>query len=66
MLGARLFRPPPSSFMVGWVVHKGSDFPEKIAREIESWKLRTKFIDTPRRMTTRGLNVYQANGDRGE
>lgn len=64
-LGARLFRPPPSSFEVGWVVHKGCDFSNEMESTLKSWGTDCCFIETPNRNTTRGLNVYEANGRRG-
>ncbi len=64
-LGARLFRKPPSSVLVGWVVHRGSDFPRELEQEICSWQTRCNFIRTPERLTTRGLNHYTNEEHRG-
>lgn len=63
-LGARLFRPPPSSLKVGWVVHRGHDFPSKMKETIESWGTSCKFIETPHRVTTRAWNRYEQDGYR--
>ncbi|KAL9613452.1 MAG: hypothetical protein Q9167_001997 [Letrouitia subvulpina] len=60
-LGARLFRPPPSSSNVGWVIHKGYDFPNEMETVIKSWETDCCFIGTPNRNTTRAVNVYEAN-----
>lgn len=50
-----------SGSTVGWNVHTGSDFPETILKEIQSWGTRCNFIHTPDRLTTRGLNIYGQN-----
>ncbi|KAI4190630.1 MAG: hypothetical protein L6R41_000641 [Letrouitia leprolyta] len=63
-LGARLFRPPPSSLKVGWVVHRGHDFPLNMTEIIESWGTSCKFIETPHRSTTRAWNKYEQDGYR--
>ncbi|KAL8937175.1 MAG: hypothetical protein Q9211_003823 [Gyalolechia sp. 1 TL-2023] len=63
-LGARLFRPPPSSSKVGWVVHQGHDFPSHIIETINSWDTSCKFIETPDRPTTRAWNRYEKDGYR--
>ncbi len=64
-LGARLFRKPPSSELVGWVVHAGSDFPVEVEHEIYSWQTLCDLIRTPERLTTRGLNNYTDQEHRG-
>jgi hypothetical protein len=63
VLGARLFRPYPLSEKVGWVVHRGYDFPETVENEINGWRTGLRMINTPERKTTRGWNGYI--GDRG-
>ena len=50
---------------IGWTVHIGSDFPETILKEIQSWGTRCNLINTPKRLTTRGLNIYKQNERRG-
>lgn len=62
MIGARFFRKPPSSRLIGSVVHVGSDFPDTLTDEINSWKTYCVFIDTPDRLTTRGVNHYSSSG----
>ncbi|CAK7222367.1 hypothetical protein SCUCBS95973_004814 [Sporothrix curviconia] len=58
-LGARLFSPAPTlSRTVGWVVDKGSDFPEAMGDLIESWKTAVVMRYDPGRLTTRGWNGY--------
>ncbi|CAK7211536.1 hypothetical protein SBRCBS47491_001158 [Sporothrix bragantina] len=58
-LGARLFSPAPTlSRTVGWVVDKGSDFPEAMGDLIESWKTAVIMRYDPDRLTTRGWNGY--------
>lgn len=59
VLGARIMR--GSGNTIGWTVHIGSDFPEKILKEIQLWDTRCNFIHTPERLTTRGLNIYRQN-----
>ncbi|KAL8942782.1 MAG: hypothetical protein Q9216_001467 [Gyalolechia sp. 2 TL-2023] len=63
-LGARLFRPSPSSSKVGWVVHQGHDFPLNIKETIDSWDTSCRFIETPDRSTTRAWNRYEQDGYR--
>ena len=65
VLGARLFRPAPASKNLGWVVHKGSDFPAEIEEEIDAWETSCDFQNTPWRLTTRGWNEYGADEKRG-
>ncbi|KAL8827991.1 MAG: hypothetical protein Q9170_006787 [Blastenia crenularia] len=64
VLGARLFRPSPSSSKIGWVIHQGHDFPAHIKETIDSWHTNCRFIDTPHRSTTRAWNRYEADGYR--
>ncbi|MCJ1395810.1 hypothetical protein MMC18_008696 [Xylographa bjoerkii] len=64
-LGARLFRKPPTSRHVSWTVHAGSDFPDELRHEIDSWKTSCRFIDTPGRLTTHSLNIYGEDEYRG-
>ena len=65
-VAARMFNPGERSTRVGLILHEGGDFP-KIAREqIEALKMHAKFIDRPCSNTTRGSNVYDADGNRSE
>ena len=64
-MGARLFRKNPHSCQVSWVVHKGSDFPAEALAEIKSWGTRCHLIESPKRLTTRGLNIYKRGEQRG-
>ncbi|CAK7269236.1 hypothetical protein SEPCBS57363_003499 [Sporothrix epigloea] len=58
-LGARLFSPAPTlSRTVGWIVDKGSDFPEAMSDLVESWKTAVVMRYDPNRLTTRGWNGY--------
>lgn len=63
-LGARLFRPRPSSYKVGWVVHQGYDFPSHIKETIDLWETSCRLISTPDRSTTRAFNRYEPSGYR--
>ena len=64
-LGARLFRKPPSSVLIGWTVHAGSDFPDELEDEIGSWQTHCDLVRTPARLTTRGFNRYTKEEHRG-
>ena len=64
-MGARLFRKNPHSCQVSWVVHRGSDFPAEALAEIKSWGTRCHLVETPKRLTTRGLNIYKRGEQRG-
>jgi hypothetical protein len=64
-LGARLFRRPPKSHKISWTVHLGSDFPDNLRQEIDSWETSCNFISTPERLTTQSLNIYGENEYRG-
>jgi len=64
-LGARLFRKPPESHKISWTVHLGSDFPDNLRQEIDSWETSCNFISTPERLTTQSLNIYGENEYRG-
>ncbi|KAI2635395.1 Ribokinase-like protein [Xylaria nigripes] len=57
-LGARLFSPPPRSQSVGWIVDKGSDFPQDLEDKISSWGTSVLLRETPERLTTRAWNGY--------
>ncbi|KAL8762119.1 MAG: hypothetical protein Q9184_001835 [Pyrenodesmia sp. 2 TL-2023] len=63
-LGARLFRPPPSSSRVGWTIHEGHDFPLHMKNTIDAWNTSCQFISTPDRATTRAFNEYEPSGYR--
>ena len=65
VLGARIVCGPKRSSDIGWTVHKGSDFPESVKRQIDTWQTSCIFIETPVRLTTRALNVYRQNEIRG-
>ena len=58
VLGARIIAGPTDSNSIGWVVHEGTDFPVSAKSEVDSWKIRTRYIRTPNRLTTKGRNVY--------
>lgn len=63
-LGARLLSPPPLSSTVGWIIDKGSDFPESITTLVESWETTAIFREDPARLTTRGWNGYVDESER--
>ena len=64
ILGARIVKGTGRG--LGWTVHTGSDFPEESRKEIESWSTECNFVNTPYRVTTRGLNVYRQHERRGK
>ena len=68
-LGARLYshasHGATHSKDVGFVVHVGRDFDEKIMCNIMNWNTGSRFIETPERLCTRGKNTYR-NGLRGK
>ena len=63
-LGARLFSPPPESQSVGWIVDRGSDFPESLTALIDSWETSVEYRDDPSRLTTRGWNGYEGTAEK--
>ncbi|KAH8172651.1 pfkB family carbohydrate kinase domain-containing protein [Sarocladium implicatum] len=63
-LGARLFSPPPQSSSVGWIVDRGSDFPEKLTTLIDSWETSVVYRDDSERLTTRGWNGYEGTDEK--
>lgn len=66
ILGARIVK--GSGKGLGFTVHAGSDFPKEIREEIDSWITECNFINTPERLTTRGVNVFKSrqNEKRGK
>lgn len=46
------------------IFDKGSDFPQEIETEIETWKSGAIFRATPDRLTSRGANIYGEDGVR--
>ncbi|KAG6028070.1 hypothetical protein E4U41_000779 [Claviceps citrina] len=63
-LGARLFSPPPLSRSIGWIVDKGSDFPNDISETIDRWSTAAVIREDHDRLTTRGWNGYTGPADR--
>ncbi|KAI1415773.1 Ribokinase-like protein [Hypoxylon sp. FL1857] len=63
-LGARLFSPPPLSNSVGWIIDKGSDFPQPLEDLISTWETSVLIRPTPERLTTRGWNGYDEHQNR--
>lgn len=57
ILGSCIVKPGKS----GWIVDRGSDFPEKVTNEINQWNSGAIFRDSKVRLTTRGTNYYGAN-----
>ncbi|RFU24620.1 hypothetical protein B7463_g11716, partial [Scytalidium lignicola] len=63
-LGARIFSPPPQSRSISWIIDKGSDFPEDLLNQVNSWETSCVIRSTPDRLTTRGWNGYDSNENR--
>ncbi|CAI4037600.1 hypothetical protein SMKI_03G0750 [Saccharomyces mikatae IFO 1815] len=64
ILGACIISPShATSKGLKWIVDRGSDFPEEVTREIESWGTDAKFRDDFDRLTTKGLNYYEGDND---
>ncbi len=63
-LGARMLSPPPLSHSVGWIVDKGTDFPQPLEELIASWETSVLMRPTPGRLTTRGWNGYDGHQNR--
>lgn len=65
VLGARYFLSKEGEKnQTGFIVDKGSDFPEAVQKELDAWGVDVLYRDTPNRLTTRGTNVYRANDAR--
>ncbi|BFZ61452.1 hypothetical protein YB2330_002518 [Saitoella coloradoensis] len=65
LLGARVHLQPPESKGVTMIVDAGSDFPNSVKEDIDSWQTGTLVRSTPERLTTRGLNTYGPGDYRG-
>lgn len=42
------------------------DFSTQMTEEVASWTTDCRVVETPNRLTTRGINIYNKEGDRGE
>lgn len=49
---------------VGFIVDKGSDFPDECEDQLRQYSLGIRWRSTPERKTTRALNVYGTNDER--
>lgn len=65
-LGSRIISGASQSDRVGWIIDKGSDFPEEVERYLKSWNTGAIWRETPERLTTRGWNMYGEREFRGE
>ncbi|KOH00677.1 Mak32p [Saccharomyces eubayanus] len=64
ILGACIISPNnKTSKGLKWIVDRGSDFPDEITKEIESWGTDARFRDSFDRPTTKGLNYYEGDND---
>ncbi|ODQ79320.1 hypothetical protein BABINDRAFT_37017 [Babjeviella inositovora NRRL Y-12698] len=57
-IGARIFATKDNRTRIGWIVDQGSDFPEHIRTEIDSWCTGVIYRRDNSRLTTRGKNTY--------
>lgn len=64
LVGARMVVGPRRSELVSGIIDKGSDFPEKVEREIKEWNTGVKWNNDESRLTTRGINFYGEDGVR--
>ena len=64
--GARTFKPAERSKLVGLLLHEGKDFPIAARQQIETLGMHARFIQRADSNTTRGSNVYDADGNRSE
>lgn len=62
--GARMIGGPTRGPAISGIVDKGSDFPANVEKDLRRWGTGLIFRSTPDRLTTRGVNDYQANGIR--
>ncbi|KAI2621042.1 putative PfkB family kinase [Xylaria nigripes] len=58
-LGARLFKPHPSSVDVGCIILAGCDIPESTVDLLESWQMTLHLDRDPEKQCTRGLLQYE-------
>lgn len=64
VIGARLFSKGEAAREICWIADKGSDFPETVEKEINSWGTGVIWREDPNRLTTRGWNSYGDNEER--
>jgi hypothetical protein len=62
ILGARLFRPFPTSASIGWRVRAGYDLPQNTKTRLESWRCSTVLKKERGVHSTRGRLVYNNAG----
>ncbi|RLV92130.1 Protein MAK32 [Spathaspora sp. JA1] len=58
IMGARIISTTKYSKLISGIIDRGSDFPENIQTQIQSWSTGVILRDCKERLTTRGLNVY--------
>ena len=63
-IAARIFNPGEQSTRVGLILHEGKDFPKVAKEQIEAFNMHAMFMDRSDSNTTRGSNVYDADGNR--
>lgn len=64
LIGGRFVAGPKNGARIAGIIDKGTDFPEEVEREIESWGTGAIFRENPHRYTTRGANIYGEDGVR--
>ncbi|KAF3993251.1 hypothetical protein FT663_00525 [Candidozyma haemuli var. vulneris] len=64
IVGGRIASGPSLGKRITGIIDKGTDFPQEVEYEINSWGAGPIFRENPDRLTTRGANVYQENGFR--
>lgn len=64
IVGGRITAGPVLGKRICGIIDKGSDFPQEVEDEINSWGTGSVFRLDPSRLTTRGANVYGEDGVR--
>lgn len=64
VIGARIVSGKTLGARISGIVDMGSDFPETLKTQIESWGTGVVFRPNSDRLTTRGVNIYRENGVR--
>lgn len=63
-LGMRLWQPNELAKNVGYIIHKGFDYPEEIGQQVDSLNISLISKTHPDLHTTRGLNTFGENDHR--
>ncbi|KAI5305392.1 hypothetical protein KEM56_004561 [Ascosphaera pollenicola] len=61
--GARMVAGKKYGQRISWVVDAGTDFPDHIKEQLDSWRVDTVYRANPDRLTTRAWNGYKKDTD---